>query len=153
MGWVYLIRNEDLHKIGITNDLARRMRELKPTEVIKTVRVKNPRKLEKKLHQKYSSVRISQTEYFRLNRSQVESARSKWKIRKASVDPHGSRRSTLNRNRSIQNPSVVDLRLQLILGTQNRATQNLRAAHTAQEVMDGTLKEPTQKRAKSQFTT
>ena len=51
------------------------MRELKPTEVVKTVRVKNPRKLEKKLHQKYSSVRIPQTEYFRLNRSQVESAK------------------------------------------------------------------------------
>ena len=61
MGWVYLIRNGDLHKIGITNDLERRMRELKPTEVVKAVKVRDPRKLEKRLHKEYSSVRIPQT--------------------------------------------------------------------------------------------
>ena len=54
MGWVYLIRNEDLHKIGITNDIERRMSELKPTEVVKVVNTRDPRKLEKRLHKKYS---------------------------------------------------------------------------------------------------
>jgi len=75
MGWVYLIRNEDLHKIGITNDIERRMSELKPTEVVKVVNTRDPRKLEKRLHKKYSLVRIPQSEYFRLSKFQVESAK------------------------------------------------------------------------------
>ena len=32
--YVYLIKNGDLHKIGITGDLGRRMRELKPDRIV-----------------------------------------------------------------------------------------------------------------------
>ena len=65
-GFVYLIRNKDLYKIGITQNLEQRMKALKPDEIVSTLETDDFEKLEKKLHKKYKSVRIPQTEYFRL---------------------------------------------------------------------------------------
>lgn len=72
MGWVYFIQNEDLYKIGITENLERRMRELQPCILLKALSIENPRRLERVLHRKYRSVRIPQTEYFRLSKAHVE---------------------------------------------------------------------------------
>ena len=36
-GFVYLIRNKDLYKIGITQNLEQRMKALKPDEIISTL--------------------------------------------------------------------------------------------------------------------
>lgn len=72
MGWVYFIQNEDLYKIGITENLERRMRELQPCTLLKALSIENPRRLERVLHRKYRSVRIPQTEYFRLSKAHVE---------------------------------------------------------------------------------
>ena len=44
-GFVYIIRNEDLYKIGHTDDLERRLRELKPTEAIAHLRSTETRKI------------------------------------------------------------------------------------------------------------
>ena len=33
-GWLYLIRNRDLYKIGITKNFENRMRQLKPDKVV-----------------------------------------------------------------------------------------------------------------------
>ena len=33
-GWLYLIRNRDLYKIGITKNFENRMRQLKPNNVV-----------------------------------------------------------------------------------------------------------------------
>ena len=33
-GWLYLIRNRDLYKIGITKNFDNRMRQLKPDSVV-----------------------------------------------------------------------------------------------------------------------
>ncbi len=71
MGYVYLIRNKDLYKIGVSQNLERRMKKLKPDEIIKTLDTNDFEKLEKKLHKKFKEVRIPQTEYFRLSKSQV----------------------------------------------------------------------------------
>ena len=70
-GFVYLIRNKDLYKIGITKNLEQRMKQLKPDQIIKTVRTDNYAEIEKELHKKYKSERVPQTEYFRLNSSQL----------------------------------------------------------------------------------
>ena len=70
-GFVYLIRNGDLCKIGITENLLRRMDQLKPDEVLNVVRCKNFRELEKDLHSLFKEVRIPQTEYFRLSNEQI----------------------------------------------------------------------------------
>jgi len=65
-GFVYLIRNDDIYKIGITDNLLRRFNQLKPDEVLNVVRCSNFESLEKELHKKFKEYRIPQTEYFRL---------------------------------------------------------------------------------------
>ena len=71
-GFVYLIRNEDIYKIGITDNLLRRFNQLKPDEVLNVVRCSNFEKLEKDLHKKFKEYRIPQTEYFRLSKTKIE---------------------------------------------------------------------------------
>jgi len=71
-GFVYFIRNGDLHKIGITENLLRRMSELQPDEILNVVRCVNYRDVERLLHSKLKSSRIPQSEYFRLDSLQVE---------------------------------------------------------------------------------
>ena len=65
-GWLYLIRNKDLYKIGITKNIEKRMRQLKPDNVISKLYTRDYQKLEKELHNRYKKFRIPQTEYFRL---------------------------------------------------------------------------------------
>ena len=71
-GFVYLIRNQDIYKIGITDNLLRRFNQLKPDEVLNVVRCSNFESLEKEIHQKFKEYRIPQTEYFRLSKKQIE---------------------------------------------------------------------------------
>ncbi len=90
-GFVYLIRNKDLYKIGITNDVDRRMKVLKPDEIIKVLKIKEYKTMERKLHQEYKDSRIPQTEYFRLNRSQLENCKKKLSIsyyRRSKCNPY-----------------------------------------------------------------
>ena len=70
-GWLYIIKNGDLYKIGITTNLDNRMRQLKPDCILAKLYTKDFRYLEKKLHKKYKDVRIPQTEYFRLDSIQL----------------------------------------------------------------------------------
>ena len=58
-GVVYLIRNGDLHKIGTTKNLQRRMKELKPDEIVKTLETTKFLAIEKELHRKYKDVLIA----------------------------------------------------------------------------------------------
>ena len=65
-GWLYLIKNRDLYKIGITKNFDKRMRQLKPDNVVSKLYTSNFLILEKELHNRYKKYRIPQTEYFRL---------------------------------------------------------------------------------------
>ena len=65
-GWLYLIRNRDLYKIGITKNFDNRMRQLKPDNIEAKFYTRDFVKLEKELHNRYKDLRIPQTEYFRL---------------------------------------------------------------------------------------
>ena len=71
MGWVYLIKNGDLYKIGITENIDQRMKQLKPDKIISTLETYDFEAIEKKLHKRYKMVRLPQTEYFRLTKSQL----------------------------------------------------------------------------------
>ena len=71
-GFVYLIRNDDIYKIGITDNLLRRFNQLKPDEILNVVRCSNYQSLEKELHKIFKNCRIPQTEYFRLDKNQIE---------------------------------------------------------------------------------
>ena len=71
-GWLYLIRNRDLYKIGITKNFENRMRQLKPDNVVAKFYTADFVKLERELHNRYKKFRIPQTEYFRLKNSHVK---------------------------------------------------------------------------------
>ena len=70
-GWLYLIRNRDLYKIGITKNFDNRMRQLKPDNVVAKLYTSDFVKLERELHNRYKKFRIPQTEYFRLENSHL----------------------------------------------------------------------------------
>ena len=70
-GWLYLIKNRDLYKIGITKNLKNRMRQLKPDCVVAKLHTNDFIKLERELHNRYKKYRIPQTEYFRLENSHL----------------------------------------------------------------------------------
>ncbi len=71
-GWLYIIRNRDLYKIGITKNFENRMRQLKPDNVVAKFYTADFVKLEKELHNRYKKFRIPQTEYFRLENSHIK---------------------------------------------------------------------------------
>ena len=71
-GFIYFIRNKDLYKIGITENLLRRLGELDPDEILNVSRCSNFKFVEKKLHETFKGKRLPQTEYFRLNENDVE---------------------------------------------------------------------------------
>ena len=71
-GWLYLIRNRDLYKIGITKNYESRMRQLKPDNVVAKLYTSNFIKLERELHHRYKNFRIPQTEYFRLEKQHLK---------------------------------------------------------------------------------
>ncbi len=66
-GWLYLIKNGDLYKIGITKSLEKRLKQLKPDLVVAKLYSPQFKQLEKEFHKRYRDVRIPQTEYFRLD--------------------------------------------------------------------------------------
>ncbi len=71
-GWLYLIRNRDLYKIGITRNFESRMRQLKPDNIVTKLYTSDFIKLERELHYRYKEFRIPQTEYFRLENFHVK---------------------------------------------------------------------------------
>ena len=79
-GHIYLIKNKDLYKIGVTKDFKRRMKALKPDEIVKVLKIDSYKTLEKKLHRRYKDSRIPQTEYFRLNKSQLANCKQELTI-------------------------------------------------------------------------
>lgn len=74
MAFVYLIRNGDLHKIGRTDNLKRRMKQLEPDEVVQVLETDRSRDLEYELHQQFKAKRLPQSEYFRLDEAEVAQA-------------------------------------------------------------------------------
>ena len=75
MAFVYLIRNGDLHKIGRTDNLERRLKQLQSCTVVQTLETDRSRDLEYELHNRYKSKRLPQTEYFRLTDPDVDAIR------------------------------------------------------------------------------
>ena len=70
-GFVYFIRNKDIYKIGITQNMLQRMAQLKPDEVLDSIRCSNYREIEKEIHKEFKAKRIPQTEYFRLDKEEI----------------------------------------------------------------------------------
>ena len=79
-GWLYIIRNKDIYKIGITKNFINRMRQLKPDNVIAKLYTSDYIKLEKELHYRFKEYRIPQTEYFRLDNSHLREIKKRISI-------------------------------------------------------------------------
>ena len=79
-GWLYIIRNRDLYKIGITKNFENRMRQLKPDNVVAKFYTADFVKLERELHNRYKKMRIPQTEYFRLKNSHIKEIKKRINI-------------------------------------------------------------------------
>lgn len=75
-GFVYFVKNGDLFKIGITQNLLSRMSQVRPDEILNVVRCANYREIERALHLRFKEVRLPQSEYFRLSVEQVEHVHS-----------------------------------------------------------------------------
>ena len=71
-GWLYLIKNGNLYKIGITKNIDKRMRQLRPDAIISKLYSSHFREIEREFHKRYKNVRIPQTEYFRLDQKQIK---------------------------------------------------------------------------------
>ncbi len=79
-GWLYLIKNRDLYKIGITKNLENRMKQLKPDIVVAKLYTSDFVKVERELHNRYKKFRIPQTEYFRLKNSHIKEIKQRISI-------------------------------------------------------------------------
>ena len=79
-GWLYLIKNRDLYKIGITKNFENRMRQLKPDSVVAKFYTADFVKLERELHNRYKKLRIPQTEYFRLEKTHIKEIKQRISI-------------------------------------------------------------------------
>ena len=76
-GWIYLIKNGNLYKIGITRNFKNRMRQLKPDNIVAKLYTSDFKQLEREFHRRYRNVRIPQTEYFRLDHSQIRDIKNR----------------------------------------------------------------------------
>ena len=76
MGFVYLVQNQDLYKIGRTDQLIKRLKQLAPCSLVASMETDRSRDLEHEIHLAYRHRRIPQTEYFRLSEAEVCEVRS-----------------------------------------------------------------------------
>ncbi len=69
--YVYLFQNKDIYNIGFSSNLEQLKQSLMPGELIAYLKTESPEQICRKLHIRYSDVRIPQSDYFRLTKPQV----------------------------------------------------------------------------------
>ena len=74
-GFVYLMKNGDLYKLGCTSDLKSEAIKMKPGEVISSFKTNDPKSFEVRLLRLYKKKRIPDTNYFRLSESEVRNCK------------------------------------------------------------------------------
>ena len=80
-GYVYLIRVGDLYRIGKTDNLDKKIRKLKPDELLTSIMTKEPETLEARLLRKYKSQRIPETGYLKLNKRQIKECKKQFALK------------------------------------------------------------------------
>ena len=74
-GFVYLMKNGDLYKLGSTSNLEYEANKMKPGEIISYFKTKSPQSFEVRLLRLYKKKRIPDTNYFRLSESEVNNCK------------------------------------------------------------------------------
>ena len=80
-GYVYLIRVGDLYRIGKTDNLDKKIRKLKPDELLSSIMTKEPETLEARLLRKYKSQRIPETGYLKLSKRQIRECKRQFELK------------------------------------------------------------------------
>ena len=80
-GYVYLIRVGDLYRIGKTDNLKRKIRKLKPDELLTSIMTMEPETLEARLLRKYKSQRIPETGYLMLSKRQINECKKQFELK------------------------------------------------------------------------
>jgi len=74
-GFVYLMKNGDLYKLGCTTNLKSEANKMRPGEIICSFKTNDPKSFEVRLLRLYKKKRIPGTNYFRLCESEVDSCK------------------------------------------------------------------------------
>ena len=74
-GFVYLMKNGDLYKLGCTNNLKSEASKMKPGKIISSFKTNEPKSFEVRLLRLYKKKRIPDTNYFRLSESEVNNCK------------------------------------------------------------------------------
>ena len=74
-GFVYLMKNGDLYKLGCTTNLKSEASKMKPGKIISSFKTKEPKSFEVRLLRLYKKKRIPDTNYFRLSESEVNNCK------------------------------------------------------------------------------
>ena len=80
-GYVYLIRVGDLYRIGKTDNLTRKIKKLKPDELLTSIMTKEPETLEARLLRKYKYQRIPETGYLKLSKRQIKECKKQFELK------------------------------------------------------------------------
>ena len=80
-GYVYLIRVGDLYRIGKTDNLDKKIRKLKPDELLSSIMTKEPETLEARLLRKYKSQRIPETGYLRFSKRRLSECKKQFELK------------------------------------------------------------------------
>ena len=80
-GYVYLIRVGDLYRIGKTDNLEKKIKKLKPDELLTSIMTKEPETLEARLLRKYKSQRIPETGYLKLSKRQIRECKKQFELK------------------------------------------------------------------------
>ena len=75
-GFVYLMKNGDLYKLGCTTNLKSEASKMKPGEIISSFKTNDPKSFEVRLLRLYKKKRIPDTNYFRLSESEVKNCKN-----------------------------------------------------------------------------
>ena len=74
-GFVYLMKNGDLYKLGCASNLKSEAIKMKPGEIISSFKTNDPKSFEVRLLRLYKKKRIPDTNYFRLTESEVNNCK------------------------------------------------------------------------------
>ena len=70
--FIYLMKNEDLYKLGSTKNLEAEASKLKPGKIISSFMPANSKSFEARLLRRYKKKRVPDTNYFRLSDKEVD---------------------------------------------------------------------------------
>ena len=80
-GYVYLIRVGDLYRIGKAENLDKKLKKLRPDELLSSILTKEPETLEARLLRKYRYQRIPDTGYLKLSKNQLSECKRQFELK------------------------------------------------------------------------